>query len=453
VVIGPGADASSPGKFDGPDDDSRAPALVYPLNRTLVPANLQRMEFQFRPGDGNTLFRLWYRGEDFDLQVYVGCDEVADGCVYEASETVWELISEHERGQPPGRWIVSGVDGDDPGGVGTSETFELGIGEQDVTGGIYYWNAGAGRIMRYDFGRADAQAELYIDPVRGQAQECVGCHALSADGAKLAFGVDEPNGVYRVFDVAARSALFSSGAIDAGREFFAFSPDGGQMLAANGSSIAWQDAVTGTMLDPTLAAGTMPDWSPTGDRIAFATSCGAPCNLEVGVENASLQTMSFDGATWGAPSTLVSGGNNYYPAFSPDGEYVLYNHAATGYSYENPAAEVWVVPAAGGEPRELERASTSGASWPKWTPGVHTYQGHPLMWFTFSSRRRIGLRPSPLDTDDRPVAQIWMAAFDPTRLADGEDPSAAAFWLPFQEPDSGNHIAQWTTEVVPVVVE
>jgi hypothetical protein len=69
------------------------------------------------------------------------------------------------------------------------------------------------------------------------------------------------------------------------------------------------------------------------------------------------------------------------------------------------------------------------------------------MWFTFSSRRPMGLRPPALDAEGLPVAQIWMASFDPASAAAGEDPSTAAFWLPFQEPDSGNHIAQWTTEV------
>jgi len=37
-----------------------------------------------------------------------------------------------------------------------------------------------------------------------------------------------------------------------------------------------------------------------------------------------------------------------------------------------------------------------------------------------------------------------MAAFRPGRPV---DPSAAAFWLPFQDRTVGNHIAQWTTEV------
>jgi hypothetical protein len=144
---------------------------------------------------------------------------------------------------------------------------------------------------------------------------------------------------------------------------------------------------------------------------------------------------------------VVSGGNNYYPSFSPDGAWILYNHADSDHSYDNPRAEVRVVPAAGGTSIDLERASPGGDSWPKWAPHVQDHGSGTLMWFTFSSRRAMGLRPSASDAEGLPVAQLWMAAFDPARAAAGDDPSMAAFWLPFQEPDSGNHIAQWTTEV------
>ena len=43
--------------------------------------------------------------------------------------------------------------------------------------------------------------------------------------------------------------------------------------------------------------------------------------------------------------------------------------------------------------------------------------------------------------------QLWMVAFDPARAAAGMDPSFPAFWLPFQDINSGNHIGQWSTEV------
>jgi hypothetical protein len=45
--------------------------------------------------------------------------------------------------------------------------------------------------------------------------------------------------------------------------------------------------------------------------------------------------------------------------------------------------------------------------------------------------------------------QIWMAAIN---LSSAEfhtsDPSYPAYWLPFQDPTTHNHTAQWTTTVV-----
>ena len=64
-----------------------------------------------------------------------------------------------------------------------------------------------------------------------------------------------------------------------------------------------------------------------------------------------------------------------------------------------------------------------------------------VTFVTFSRRRPIGLRPST------ETAQIWMAAFDPARAGEGLDPSAAAVHVPWQDQASGNHIAQWATEI------
>jgi hypothetical protein len=101
------------------------------------------------------------------------------------------------------------------------------------------------------------------------------------------------------------------------------------------------------------------------------------------------------------------------------------------------------VSAAGGSPIALTRAgSTHGDSWPKWMVREQKYRGKKLMWLTFSTRRAYGLR---LGADNN--AQIWMAAFDPEAAAQGKDASFPAFWLPFQELSSGNHIAQWVTRV------
>ena len=65
-----------------------------------------------------------------------------------------------------------------------------------------------------------------------------------------------------------------------------------------------------------------------------------------------------------------------------------------------------------------------------------------IMWATISSRRQVGLR----DPAGRQL--LWMFAVDPDKVLAGEDGSFAAFYLPFQDFETSNHIAQWTTQIV-----
>jgi hypothetical protein len=171
------------------------------------------------------------------------------------------------------------------------------------------------------------------------------------------------------------------------------------------------------------------------------------------LDQGSIVVLS--GAGFQTRKVLVqsAGENNYYPSFSPDGKWILYNRAQSGDSYNNTAASLWVVPADGSAaPLQLAQAAQdmAASSWPRWTPFVqhndHAGSGD-LYYFTFSSTRSVGLDPS-----GRGAEQVWMSSFDPSRVVGGVgDPSSAPFWLPFQSLMTSNHLAQWTTKVVPVV--
>ncbi len=313
--------------------------------------------------------------------------------------------------------------------------------------------AAAGATVRYEFGKSGQQAETFLDAAKVGASQCVGCHVLSRDGQRIAVGMDIPApSPYKVIDVATKTALYSAGSMfgGGGANFFSFSPDGKRILTSNAVTVELHDATSGAVITaPLVDNAAMPDWSPDGKTIVFARSktkppcfggmCGAP-----GVDAASLETLTLAGEVWGPGPTLVPPGaeNNYYPAFSPDGQGVIFNRAA-GNSYDAKDAKVFWVPTAGGAPIQLALASTGGDSWPKWAPDVQAYRGKALLWLTFSSRRAYGLREGDADP-----AQIWMTAFDPERASAGKDPSYPAFRLPFQDLASGNHIAQWVTTVV-----
>jgi hypothetical protein len=159
----------------------------------------------------------------------------------------------------------------------------------------------------------------------------------------------------------------------------------------------------------------------------------------------------------------AAGKNRFYPAFAPDGNSLVFdestcNSGNTGADCDgdtDPTAKLFAVPTTGGTPTELAQANAPGIadgaatnltnSFPKWNPFVfrRDASGGRLAWVTFSSTRKYGLRSPPTNG-----TLLWMAAIDLDAPA-GTDPSVAAFALPFQDLGTSNHIAQWTTQVVP----
>lgn len=462
TVVVSGAPADAPSKFAGAADPNRKPAFVYPADGVMVPPNTNELEWQFQPGAGNDLFELAVKGSMLDLKVYFPCaTKIGAACGWTPDTSVWTMLAGGGRGDDPLTTTLRGTAAAG-GGVGTSAAQAISFGEEDILGGLYYWNAGAGATMRYEFGKSGQKAETWMNAPKAGALQCVGCHVLSRDGERVALGLDIPGpAAFKVFDVATRTPVYAKGgaAGGAGANFFTFSPDRAQLVASNGVTMTLQDAANGAPVQADMGQGAMPDWSPDAKTIVFAKSktsppCfGAICTA-TGVVEASLYTMTKGAGPWGNPTVLVpaSGQNNYYPAFAPDGAWVLFNRASVGKnaqneeksSYDAPDASLWVVKATGGAPVALAKAgSPNGDSWPKWMPREQAWRGKKLMWMTFASRRAYGLRQEAGKN-----AQIWMAAFDPEAAAQGKDGSFAAFRLPFQELGSGNHIAQWVTRVV-----
>jgi hypothetical protein len=457
VEIGPGADSSSPGKFGG-SPTGGALTLVYPATGVILPPNTNSIEFHFIPAAGQTLFRFTFHAPSTSLAVYTGCTPVGAGCVYTPGATFWSSLVAYARGTQPVTYSVEGVSGASPGAVGTSAQSTIAFGDQDMSGGIYYWNT-AGIVERYDYGFPAAAPQQYLIPSDVGAFVCVGCHVISREGSRIAVGKDIPSPApYTVLEVANKAVVQAGGQpVTGSSNFFSFSPDEQELLTSNGVSVTWRSLQTGaTLPGPVAASGTMPDWSPDGLHMVFAKPSSPAFFAVPGVSSAAIVQQHFNGTGWDMPLTLVpfAGQNNYYPAYSPDGSWVVFDRSPqNAESFSNaapdpdagtvPDGELWAVAQAGGSPVRLSRASDPGAcSWPKWAPVLHDYYGGKIFWLTFSSARAYGLRLAAGQQ-----TQLWMVAFDPAKIAAGQDPSFPAFWLPFQAIGSGNHIAQWAITV------
>jgi Tol biopolymer transport system component len=206
------------------------------------------------------------------------------------------------------------------------------------------------------------------------------------------------------------------------------------------------DRATGATVNdlPTqsFGGGTHPDFRPDGTELVFASNKGD------GPSGSSLVLIPFNAndGSWGQPAELLPPAqdqSNLFPMFSPDGEWIAF--AAGHGGHDDPRAQLALIAEAGGTPIELVNANrvvsnvvTDGQhqnSQPTWAPpGDYN-------WIAFNTMRAYGV-VLPKGTQ-----QIWVAAVDLSKAANGEDASYPAFRVPFQGLYENNHRAYWTLDV------
>ena len=447
IRVDPTAPPGAPDLFgNGTIDPARAPTVVYPPESAVVPVNLGAADVHWQDSV-NDVFEIALVADHTDVRVYVG-----------ATFPRWLQFT-------PGEWTmaalgqrqvtatVRGVNTAMPGVIGAGPGRTVILTEQPTEGGVYYWAAasatgGARGIFRHDMAAPGQPAEeFYTD--NQTAGRCVACHVLSRDGTKMAITYDGGNGAAAIVDVATRTASPSPGDWN----FGSYHPAGDVLITSRNGTLTLRDAAGAAISNVAITGfASHPDFSPTGTSVAYTLDAARPmgsADWDVGPGSIIVQAYDAVNRSFGATVTVASGGNNYYPSMSPDGEWVAYNHSDSGGSYNNGNAEIWVVRANGtGTPIKLQLADIGPGltnSWVRWAPFEQTVGGERMYWLTVSSKRDFGVR---LVGVGRP--QIWMAAFFPDRAANGQDPSAPAFWLPFQEITTSNHIAQWTEQIIPI---
>ena len=441
-VIDPSAPPGAAGLFGSASVGGAAagPCLVEPEVGTLYPQNWLRPRFSWMPSAGENLFEL----------TLMAANETQPLIVYTAASTwtmdaaTWQLLASHIVDQPitvmvRGAVYDSGTMALTAGpSVGTAGN--IAIAPSMAPGAIVYRTTTGGTRLR-GFHIGDESVTEIVTP-DDASTACVGCHSSSPDGMYVGFSAsaDAGNG-----DPAAVNLLSADGNHTA-PPFLTASASALMARTYQESPVFstshWQDgdhtAVAMTLIDNTgaetnsesgtsqmiwvdleatsQAVGT--GWGVIGrgsetsgaaeatfarttDTLLYATGAGS-VGAGITVLHGDLETIPFNNRM-GGTATPVAGANTstyneYYPAFSSDDHLIAFNRVADGQtSYNDGAAEVYVIPAGGGTPTRLaanDPPTCSGLaspgltnSWPKWSPGTTDVGTKRYYWLTFSSTR------------------------------------------------------------------
>jgi hypothetical protein len=467
VRIDPSLPPTTPGLFDPPDNAAYAPQIVYPAAGVVVPRNLGDFEVHWTDAHGSNVFEVALHTDYSDTKIYV---KGGNGLAAAGPNASWASFQSQEWFTSVGaadsvKFTVRGANSA-TGNVGGAPAQTLALSHEEMRGGLYYWAAASSApdavtgIYRHDMERPGEPAEEFLT-TKQTNNRCVACHVLSRDGTRMAVTYDGGGNPATMVDVAARKAAPTVTSWD----FGTFTPDNAQFLSVEGSVLTVRDPSTLALI-ATMASDvpvTQPDLSADGAHLVYATN--PQNNHEWDFPNGSIITRTYDQAThaFGPPVTLVADGkSNFYPSWSPDGAWILFNKADTNASsYDDANATTWVIKADGTQPAVQLAAADSALgitnSWPRWAPFGQTLAGtnELMFWITMASKRDFGVRVRNTGLFQRPAmgtpaksSQIWMTPFFPNRAERKLDPSAPVFRLPFQNLTSSNHIAQWTEKVV-----
>lgn len=441
-------------------DPTHSPVIVYPSNATRFPRNIYKVLFQWVK-KGNSQFRVTFAGPFSTTQVYTDgqnpqCAAAATtaGC-WESGQTEWNAIASSNAGHPV-TVTVDGIAAGNPN-VYRSAPITIAFSRRDVRGAIFYWSTTAAGIRRANVSDAVPEPYEVAKPIPsrlddGSLVKCVACHTVSRSGQRMiAYTQTSTTTGEFTYDIrnTPPPGVLVTTQIGTARAFGTFSPDDAHVVATVGNLLAEFDAVTGMKIGPNLPvpAGTNPDWSPTGQLLAYSDKGGD----SPGTADLSLLTRSADGG-WGNPRILVpaAGLTNLFPSFTFDGDYIAYSRGKGGHG--DKTLQLWMAASDGGTPVELVTANrvvssamTNGQfenNMPTWAPAGD------LEWVAFNS-----LRPYGVVLPGGGTQQIWVAAVDRSHLDPannpdgGKDPSYPAFRFAFQDLNEDNHRAFWTLDV------
>jgi len=209
-----------------------------------------------------------------------------------------------------------------------------------------------------------------------------------------------------------------------------------------------------------------PTWSHDGKNIVYSSTNGGCMDGRLQQGATDLYVVPYNEGNGGSASPVPGASDKsweeYYAAYSPDDQLVLFNRVPSGQvMYANPNAEIFFAPMPGApgagtpvrlkanDPPQCAGAPSPGINnhFPKWAPASALYNGRTYYWVIFSSNRA-GLPPvkSPYDGKDHQISQLYLTAVS---VENGQYTTYHSIYLWNQPTTSINTTPVWDMLVVP----
>ena len=474
-IIGPGAPPNAPGLFgaaDGGGPMGATPCLVEPQDGALFPNNWLRPRFRVK-SSGSTRhlyeFRLHATTEAHDLLVYT------TSLSWTMPKDMWLAVTSHVIDEPITMSVRSAeFDGQKltttpaTGAIGTFTIAPV------VAEGTLVYRTSRGKVLK-GFTVGDESVGVVLQPSQTSGR-CLGCHASTPDGLFIGHEVsDDPGfGIPSRVEFHSGNGMARACAFRHRRRSHAPGPQRSAhaelhtgVLGARQSprvlDVPRRARLDRSRGDVDGAGSRMGDLRPRGGREAPVLVRREPRRATHRVRVGGDDALRNGDARRGRPprdpvrrarggtSVPLEGANNpslseYYPAFSPDDRFIAFARVpANETTYNDPLAEVGIIPSAGGSAIRLDAndpPACSGAispgvtnSWPKWAPQQWTVGDKTYYWIIFSSRRTESQAP-----------QLYVSGV----VVNGASVAThAAIYLWNQPENEGNHTPSWDLLKIP----
>lgn len=484
---GPSLPANIATLFGGPDAGAgAAPCIAEPAADAMIPKNWTPLFLEYSAPGANV------------YEITVTIDNQTNPAVvytpnptYTFDQNLWKSVEGHSAGHDVNVSIRGGtLSGQTVSAITMPSTSTVHIAPVDAPGSVVYWSSTGGTAFK-GFTVGDMTSKTVLTPATaGQASAgagttaCISCHTSSPDGTYIIYTRDSgPNGRPRAIDARSVVGANPPAAADispAALGLLARSVEGAPVLspahysASDAVAISvyrdevnwpayqlmWTDlhaadssgsGILARTGDPNAGIAS-PAWRRDGTAIAYVSSSSSGEAVIANGPVMDIYTVPYANKAGGAATPLKGASDpnyhEFYPVYSPNDTLLAFNRTdnSSPSSYNQPAAELFVVPGGGGSAQRLRANDPPTCTtlvspgltnaWPRWAPQAQKFGQYNYYWIVFSSKRRpaTGLNPQLY------VAAVVTQVNGSTETVYADYP---AVYVLSQDPTQNNHTPAW----------